>query len=286
MDGDGQPTLDRAERAANTRGVPSGEFVPKTEDLLYERQGPIAFLTFNRPRARNALTWAMYEGLYACCEHVDADERVKVLILRGAGDKAFVAGTDISQFRAFSTREDALTYERNNNTYASRLENVAKPTIAMIRGACTGGGAVFALCCDLRVAAPDVRFGVPIASTLGNTLSMQNFVRLVSLIGPARTKELIFTARLVGADEGKAMGVFNEIVEPEALEARTLELARQIAGNAPLTIRSAKLSVQRVIDNMRPEETEDLVLMCYLSEDFREGVNAFLEKRRPAWQGR
>ena len=261
------------------------EFVPDTQDLLYERQGPIAFLTFNRPQARNALTWPMYDGLYACCEHVDADDRVKVLVLRGAGDRAFVAGTDISQFRAFSSREDALNYERNNNRYAARLETVAKPTIAMLRGACTGGGAVFALCCDLRVVAPDVRFGVPIASTLGNTLSMQNFLRLVSLIGPARTKDLIFTARLIGADEGRAIGVFNEIVDADRLEARTLELAETIANNAPLTIRSAKLSIQRVADRLRLEEDEDLLLMCYLSDDFREGVNAFLEKRRPAWKG-
>src|ERR687886_1469669 len=172
----------------------SAEFVPSTDELLYERRGRVAFLTFNRPQARNALTWAMYEGLYACCEHVDQDDRVRVLILRGAGDKAFVSGTDISQFRAFNKPEDALTYERNNNKYASRLENLSKPTIAMIRGACTGGRAAFALCSDLRLASPDVRFGVPIARTLGNTLTTQNFVRLVSLIGPARTKDLIFTA--------------------------------------------------------------------------------------------
>jgi enoyl-CoA hydratase/carnithine racemase len=262
------------------------EFVPQTDELLYERRGTIAFLTFNRPQARNALTWAMYEGLYDCCEHVDNDDRVRVLVLRGAGDKAFVAGTDISQFRAFTTPEDGLNYERNNNKYAGRLEHLKKPAIAMIRGACTGGGAAFALCCDLRLASPDVRFGVPISRTLGNILSMDNFARLVSLIGPARTKDLIFTARLVGAEEGKAAGIFNEIVEADQLEARTQELAEQIAGHAPLTIRAAKMAVQRIVDKLKLEEAEDLVQMCYMSEDFREGVSAFLEKRPPQWQGR
>jgi len=264
----------------------TSDFVPTSSDLLYERRGAVAIVTFNRPEARNALTWAMYEDLFKACEHVDADERVRVLVLTGAGDRAFVAGTDISQFQAFSTSEDAIAYERNNNRYAGRLESLAKPSIAMLRGYCVGGGAVLAMACDLRLASPDVKFGVPIARTLGNALSTRNLARMVALVGHARARELLFTARFVEADEGKSAGLFNEIVEPERLEARTLELAETIASHAPLTIRASKMGIQRILDRMRPEEDDDLILMCYMSDDFREGVNAFLEKRPARWTGR
>ena len=197
-------------------------------------------------------------------------------------------GTDISQFRAFSTPEDALTYERNNNRYAGRLESLKKPTIAMIRGACTGGGAAFAPFV-LRHALDgclEVAFRRPSLAHAGQHPVHAEFpCAPVSLIGPARTKDLIFTARLIGAEEGRSIGVFNEIVEPERLEQRTLELAEQIAGNAPLTIQAAKMAVQRIVNKLRLEEAEDLVLMCYMSEDFREGVAAFAENGKPEVEG-
>lgn len=262
------------------------DFVPRTEDLSYERRGPVAILTFDRPDARNAMTWDMYQGLFDACEHVDADDRVRVLVLRGAGDKAFVAGTDISQFKTFTTPKHAIDYEQDQNRNIGRLEQVRKPTIAMIRGFAVGGGANIALACDLRIAATDARLGVPIAKTLGNTLSITTLARITSYLGPARTKELLFTARLIGAEEGKAAGVFNEIVDPERLEARTLEVADQIAANAPLTIRSVKEGVRRLMEHARIGDAEDLVLMAYESEDFKEGIDAFLNKRAPNWKGR
>lgn len=262
------------------------EFTPRTSDLLYERRGSVAIVTFNRPEARNAMTWAMYEALHDACVHVDQDDRVRVLVLRGAGDKAFVAGTDISQFRSFTTPQHALDYEKSQNENVGRLEDVTKPTIAMIRGFAVGGGANIALACDLRIAATDARLGVPIAKTLGNTLSIVTLARLLQYVGPARTKELLFTARLIDAQEGRAAGVFNDVVEPERLEARTLEMAEQIAANAPLTIRSVKEGVRRLMRRARIEDAEDLVQMAYQSDDFKEGIDAFLNKRSPRWQGR
>lgn len=220
------------------RADDGGEFVPATAELLYERRGSVALLTFNRPAARNAMTWAMYEGLYAACEHVDADDRVRVFVLRGAGDRAFVAGTDIRQFQAFATAEDALAYERHVERYVGRLEAVQKPTLALIHGYCVGGGAVLAVARDLRLASPDAQFGVPVARTLGNTLSVQNVARLMALLGDTRTKELLFTARLMDAAEARTAGIDSEVVPADQLEARGLELARQIAANAPLTVRS------------------------------------------------
>src|SRR6266516_4836857 len=195
-----------------------------TEDLIYAAEDGIARLTFNRPQARNALTFAMYEQMAAICETVNADRSIKAMILTGTGDKAFASGTDISQFRAFKTAQDALEYEARIDRVLGALEQCRVPTIAAIAGACTGGGAGIAACCDLRIGTKTTKIGFPIARTLGNCLSMSNISRLTALMGPARVKDLIFTARLIGAEEAASIGLLNEVVEDvSALERRVDE---------------------------------------------------------------
>jgi enoyl-CoA hydratase/carnithine racemase len=256
-----------------------------TPDLLYEQSGPVAWLTFNRPQARNAMTFQMYDGLARVCDAVEADPAIRVLVLRGAGDKAFVAGTDISQFQAFTDPQHALDYEARMDKVIGRLETLARPTIAVVRGYAVGGGASIAFACDLRLCTPDARFGVPIARTLGNCLSMNTVARLVDLMGPARTKELIFTARMVEAPEALTAGLVNEIIAPDALDERVRAVAEQVAGHAPLTLQATKEAVRRVMAARRPPHTDDLILKVYMSDDFREGVRAFLDKRKPVWRG-
>lgn len=257
------------------------------DDILFQTlDDGIARVTFNRPQARNAFTFEMYERLAAYCREVSEDKSIRAIILTGAGDKAFAAGTDINQFRAFKTPEDAIEYEERISRIVTVLESCPKPTIAAINGACTGGGGAIAASCDIRVGASNARFGFPIARTLGNILSMGAFSRLVSLIGPSRTKEMIFTARLLDAQEAKEIGLLHEVV-PEGgdLQARAVELARTIAANAPLTLRATKEAIARLRPAISSEEGKDLILMCYMSQDFREGMDAFLNKRPPVWKG-
>ena len=253
-------------------------------DLLYERRGPTAVITFNRPQARNAVTFAMYEDLHRRCEEADEDEGVRVLVLRGAGGRAFVAGTDIRQFRAFRTPSDGVAYEQRIDRIVGRLELVGKPTIALIEGYAVGAGLAIAAACDLRVCTPDARFGMPIARTLGNCLSMENYARLVSLIGPARTKELIFTARMAYAREALDAGLATEVVPAAEIEERVAELSVLLARHAPITLRATKEAIRRIREAGLPGG-EDLILEAYGSHDFREGVTSFLEKRAPVWTG-
>ena len=259
----------------------------REDDLLFTvGDDGIGRVTFNRPQARNAFTFEMYERLAEICELANRDQTIKVLLLRGAGDKAFAAGTDINQFRAFKTPQDALDYENRIDRVLGILETCRVPTIAAINGACTGGGAGIAASCDLRIGTRTTRMGFPIARTLGNCLSMSNVSRITALIGPARVKDLIFPARLVEAGEAAAVGLLNEVVDDlAALDRRADEIARLFAGNAPLTLSATKQAVARLQKRLTREEGEDLILMCYTSQDFREGLDAFLTKRAPQWRG-
>jgi len=259
-----------------------------SEDLLYEIKDGVGRVTFNRPQARNAFTFEMYERLAQICRQAGDDSSVKVLLLTGAGEKAFAAGTDISQFKVFDTAQDALEYEARIERTLGALERCPVPIIAAIAGACTGGGFSIAGCCDLRIGAANARFGIPIARTLGNCLSMANFVRLAALLGPARVKDIIFTSRLVEAPEAHAIGLLSEVLpDYAALQSRADELARTLAGQAPLTLRVTKEALRRIKDreNLGLGEDHDLILTCYLSRDFREGMDAFLNKRAPKWSG-
>ena len=256
------------------------------QDILYDVSEGVGRITFNRPEARNAFTFDMYERLAEIFQQAEKAPSVKVLILTGAGEKAFAAGTDISQFKAFSTAEHALEYEAKMDRILGAVESSRLPTIAAIAGVCTGGGAAVAACCDIRIAAQNARFGVPIGRTLGNCLSIANYARLIALIGVARVKEIIFTGRLIEAAEGHAIGLFSEVLRDYSeLQSRATELAQTVAAQAPLTLRATKQALLRIRQSISPEDDRDLILMCYMSRDFREGMDAFLNKRAPKWTG-
>ncbi|MFN2450348.1 MAG: enoyl-CoA hydratase/isomerase family protein [Candidatus Baltobacteraceae bacterium] len=264
----------------------STETAAAEAEILTERRGAVLWVTFNRPSARNAMTWWMYDRILTLCDEIDADPLLRAVVFTGAGEKAFVAGTDISQFRNFSTADDVLGYEARVDRVYSRVEDIKIPTIAAIKGACTGGGAGFASVCDVRIASPSSKFGFPVARTLGNCLSIKNLSRLVSLIGATRVKEMVFTARLFTAAEAYAGGFLNEVAPDEgSLLPRADELSQTIAGNAPLTIRATKEALRRLARSSPPPDGSDLITACYLSNDFREGIEAFFAKRPANWTG-
>jgi enoyl-CoA hydratase/carnithine racemase len=245
-------------------------------EVLWERRGPAAVVTFNRPEALNAMTFAMYEALHSYCEQADGDDDVRVLVLRGAGEKAFVAGTDISQFTAFESGEDGLSYEATIDRIVGRLETVRKPTVAVVDGYAMGSGLALAAACDLRVCTPAAKFGLPIARTVGNCLSMANYARLAALLGEARLKDIVFTARTIDAAEALALGLATAVVE-DGLEAYLAELCDRLASHAAVTMWATKEALRRLRATDLPDG-DDIVRETYASEEFRRTVARFLAR--------
>jgi enoyl-CoA hydratase/carnithine racemase len=256
--------------------------------VMLEQRGGVSLLTLSRPGAMNAMTWEMNKQLEAHLENLADDPDTRVLVIRGDGDKAFAAGTDINQFQGF-TGEDGIQYERRGNKKNNRIINFPKPTIAAINGYAVGGGMLLATCCDLRYATPKAKFGAPMARTLGNCLSLENYQRLVKEFGEMRVKELLFTSRLATAEEVLACGFLTGIIEEDGFYDRVLEIADRISSNAPHTISATKEALCRLSEYSKsqiPEDAfDDVIRKVYSSRDFAEGMSAYLEKRPPVWSG-
>ena len=249
----------------------------------------VASVVFDRPQARNAMTWAMYEALGAICERLAGDASVRVATFRGAGGAAFVAGTDIEQFRHFGAGanggNDGVAYERRIETGIALIESLPMPTVAVVEGWAVGGGLVIASACDFRIGTPAARLGVPIARTLGNCLSVANLARLVAAFGRTRVQRMLIAAEMLGADEALACGYLTQVVAAPALDSAVADYCRHLAALAPVTQAVTKEALRRLLAAQLPE-ADDLIRRSYGSDDFREGIDAFTGKRSPAWRGR
>jgi enoyl-CoA hydratase/carnithine racemase len=255
-------------------------------DIIIERKEGIAQVKFNRPDVRNALTFEMYEVVYNLCVEANETEELRAIIFAGVDSSAFASGTDISLLQGIKDGKGGIEYEERIERVVGMVERCRVPTIAAIAGACTGGGAALVTACDLRIGAKNMRFGYPMAKTLGNCLSLPNSARLIFLIGPGRFKELLLTARLMGAEEAYATGLISEVVEPLDVLTRAHELAVRIAQNAPLTIWAAKEAVRRIHEQLQSTDFTDVIEKSYQSGDFRLGVESFIKKQTPKWIGK
>lgn len=244
----------------------------------------VARVVFDRPQARNAMTWVMYEQLGSICQRLQAEPGVRVVTFQGAGGEAFVAGTDIAQFQAFQSGEDGVAYERTIDHGIGLIESLPMPTVAVVAGWAIGGGLAIATACDFRIATPASRFGVPIAKTLGNCLSMANLARLGAAWGAQRVKRMLLLAELLNADEALACGFLHQICDADELDAMTDRLCARLASLAPVTQSVSKEGLRRWVVQALPDG-EDLIRRCYGSSDFHEGVDAFVAKRSPVWKG-
>ena len=251
----------------------------------YEKTGPVGRIIFDRPAAYNSLTWDMWRGLGEACAALSADRDIRVVTLRGAGGKAFVAGTDIAGFQSFTDGQQGVAYEAEMDSYVGAVEALPQPTIAIVDGWAVGGGLALSFASDFRIAATGARFGSPLARTIGNCLSARGYARLVQHAGIAVAKRLLLGAEIIGADEMKALGLLNDLVAPDQVDAAVDALVERLLTHAPLTMQVSKEAIRRLSAANQPD-IDDLIATIYGSADFAEGVRSFLAKEKPAWTGR
>ena len=260
-----------------------------TEKLLAHKEGAIGWITFNNPARHNAVSMSMWESLPRALSAFERDPEVRVVVIKGAGDKAFISGADISEFKEKrASKEAAAAYNAAGDAAHAALQEFSKPTIAMVRGYCIGGGCAVAVDCDIRIAAEDSVYAIP-AGRLGLGYRYDGIRRLIDLVGPSFASEIFYTARKFDAQEAKSMGLINRLVPAAELEAYTRDYAAMIADNAPLTLAAVKRSV---LERHKDPGVRDLkrcqamVDACFASADYEEGRSAFMEKRRPVFKGR
>lgn len=260
----------------------------QTDKMLSRKEGGVGYLTFNNPERHNAVSLEMWEAASGFLEDFARDENVRVVVLTGAGGKAFVSGADISKFESERSNKEAVDrYNVSVDKANAAVYDFPKPTIAMIRGYCIGGGVGLALCCDLRICTEGSKFGVP-AAKLGLGYGYTGLKKLVDVVGPSFAKEIFFTARQFDAKEAQGMGLVNRVVADGELEKYVQNYADTIAGNAPLTVKAAKFVVGEVVKDESKRDIKrcaELVANCFASKDYIEGRKAFMEKRKPAFTG-
>ena len=258
-------------------------------DILVHEDDAIATVVFNRPRLRNAISLAMWQELTRITEGLAKDDSVRAVVYRGAGTEAFAAGADISEFKENrKDRESAMRYNQQTAAAFGAIRQCPKPTVAMVYGYCMGGANAVAMACDLRFAANGARFGIP-AAKLNIIYPADAVAQLVQLVGPSYAKDILYSARVVEAPEALAIGFIQRLVPAADLERVTYDYLRQVAANAPMSVRGSKATVQAIVDGLtdaRRAHLQQLALEVFESEDYREGTRAFLEKRSPRFQGR
>jgi enoyl-CoA hydratase len=263
--------------------------ISPTERMIAEVDGAIGWLTFNNPARRNAVSLDMWQAIPEILDAFERDPAVRVIVLKGAGDKAFVSGADISEFEKNRSSAEAVKhYEEIGNRAQGRIQNATKPTIAMIRGFCMGGGLGVALCCDLRIASDTAQLGIP-AAKLGIGYRLDGQTKLVALVGPAFAKEIFYTARRFTAAEAHHMGLLNRVLPDGELEDFVRSYCAMIAENAPLSLTAAKgiiTELTKTSSDVDRARADELVRRCFESEDYVEGRRAFMEKRKPQFKGR